>query len=97
MRKRGILEIVACMLECLHQEPLIKTHLIYKAGIDTRTATKYLSFLTQFNFIEKPRDENSLFVITQRGREFFMIYQSLLRTFGAAQTMDLDIKVSPKA
>jgi len=94
LRKRGILEIIACMLECLRGEPLKKTHLTYRAGVDTRTAARYISFLTQFDFVENSGDEDSLFVITEKGREFLMIYESLLKTFGAGEVPVFDIKVS---
>jgi hypothetical protein len=42
----------------------------------------------------KSTEEDSLFVITQRGREFLDIYQSLLLTFGATEPQEFDMKVS---
>jgi predicted transcriptional regulator len=82
------------MLECLQGGALRKTHLTYRAGIDNRTAGKYISFLIECKFIEKSREEDSLFVITQHGRDFLKIYQNLLQTLGATETIGFDIKVS---
>jgi predicted transcriptional regulator len=94
LRKRGILEIIGSMLECLEGGGLKKTHLTYRAGIDNRTAGKYVSFLIECKFIEKSKKEDSLFVMTERGRDFLKIYQNLLQTFGAAETLGFNIKVS---
>ena len=75
--KRGFLEINSDILESILDGPLLKTHIISKSKIDSRTITKYLSTLELVGMIKKP-NERLLFEITQKGIDFVHQYQMLV-------------------
>lgn len=79
VQKRGWLEITASILSSLEESQLKKTHLGQKANIDTRAASKYVSFLLTRGLIVMTRD-GSLFEITERGRAFLRSYREILET-----------------
>lgn len=79
MQKRGWLEITASILSSLEENRLKKTHLGQKASVDTRAASKYVSFLLARGLIVTTMD-GSLFEITERGRAFLRSYREILET-----------------
>lgn len=63
----------------MEESPLKKTHLGQKANVDTRAASKYVSFLLTRGLIAMANDD-SLFEITERGRAFLRSYREILET-----------------
>lgn len=63
----------------MEESQLKKTHLGQKASIDTRAASKYVSFLLARGLIAMTNDD-SLFEITERGRAFLRSYREILET-----------------
>ncbi len=68
--KRGFLEIIAEILDCLIENPMKKTHITFKCNLDSRAVTKYLSVMTYVGLVEKSSDDHSFFVITQKGIKY---------------------------
>lgn len=77
MQKRGWLEIIASILSSLEERRLKKTHIINNAKIDSRTASKYISFLLGRRLIAKSSDD-SLFEITEKGKILLKSYSNIL-------------------
>jgi len=69
--KRGFLEIISDILDSILDGPLLKTHIISKSKIDSRTITKYLSTLELVGMVKKSNDR-LLFEITQKGINIFL-------------------------
>lgn len=77
--KRGLLEIVASILSSLAENPLKKTHITYKANLDSRSASKYMVLMERLELANRSKEDPSYFVITQKGREFLKHYQELIK------------------
>jgi len=77
--KRGALEIFDSILGSLSESQLKKTHVTYKANLDSRLTSKYLRVLLQLGMIAKSADETSYYVITQKGRNFLEQYRGLMK------------------
>lgn len=77
MHKRGWLEIMASILSSLEERRLKKTHLINTSRIDSRAASKYISFLLARSLIAKSGDDIG-FEITEKGRVFLKSYRNML-------------------
>jgi predicted transcriptional regulator len=77
-----LLEIIAYILGCLEENSLKKTHLTNKAGVDYRAASKYIPILLSHDLIEKSKEDDSYFVITEKGREYVRRYKGLLALLG---------------
>lgn len=77
--KRGALEIFDSILGSLSESQLKKTHVTYKANLDSRLTSKYLRVLLQLGMIAKSADEASYYVITQKGRNFLEQYRGLMK------------------
>ncbi len=75
--KRGFLEINSDILNSILDGPLLKTHIISKSKIDSRTITKYLLTLELVGMVKKSNDK-LLFEITQKGVDFVHQYQMLV-------------------
>ena len=81
--KRGFLEIIAEILECLASNPLKKTHITFKCNLDSRAVTKYLSIMISVGLVEKSKEDETFYVITQKGikyREHFRSFVSMMET-----------------
>ena len=68
--KRGFLEIIGEILDCLIQHPLKKTHITFKCNLDSRAVTKYLSTMIGVELVEKSKKDPSFYVITQKGIKY---------------------------
>jgi predicted transcriptional regulator len=68
--KRGFLEIIAEILDCLIENPMKKTHITFKCNLDSRAVTKYLSIMTEVELVEKSSEDSSFYVITQKGIKY---------------------------
>jgi len=77
--KRGALEIFDSILGSLSESQLKKTHVTYKANLDSRLASKYLRVLLQLGMIAKSADDASYYTITQKGRNFLEQYRGLMK------------------
>jgi len=90
--KRGFLEINSDILHSILNGPLLKTHIISKSKIDSRTITKYLSTLELVGMVKKSNDR-LLFEITQKGIDFVYQYQMLVNMIeGDLEKFGVDIK-----
>jgi len=79
--KRGFLEIIGEILECLSDSPMRKTHITFKCNLDSRAVTKYLSIMMHVGLVEKSKKDDSYFTITQKGinyRNQFTSFASML-------------------
>lgn len=77
--KRGLLEIIASILSSLAENPLKKTHVTYKANLDSRSASKYMVLMERLELATRSKEDPSYFVITQKGHEFLGHYQELIK------------------
>jgi len=80
--KRGVLEIIVSILNSLAEGPLRKTHVTYKARLDSRTTSKYIMLLLGLEMIAKSDDDPSYFTLTQKGRDFIEEYEGLIKIVG---------------
>ena len=64
--KRGFLEILAEILDSLISSPLKKTHITFKCNLDSRAVTKYLSIMMSVGLVEKSKQDESFYVISQK-------------------------------
>ncbi|MGI0023433.1 MAG: winged helix-turn-helix domain-containing protein [Nitrososphaeraceae archaeon] len=78
--KRSPLDIFSSILLSLAESKLKKTHVTYKANLDSRLASKYLRALSQLEMISKSSEDPSYFIITQKGRDFLEQYNGLIKT-----------------
>jgi len=78
MVRRDRLELIYRVLKVIEQIPQRKTHIMHEVKLDTRTARRVLSFLSDKGLIEITEEGNvRLYKITERGREFIKIYEKL--------------------
>ncbi len=68
--KRGFLEIIAEILDCLMSNQMKKTHITFKCNLDSRAVTKYLSIIRAVGLVEKSTEDPSFYVITQKGIKY---------------------------
>ena len=74
--RRGIFEIVNCILRQLADGPLKKSHIGHKANLDTFTLNKYLDMLMRLVLIEY-NHKLSCYTITQKGHLYLKEYEKL--------------------
>ena len=77
--RRSALEIFASILTSLMESPLKKTHLTYKANLDSRLASRYINSLIKLEFISKSSTDPSFYTITPTGRDFLKQYNELFK------------------
>lgn len=77
--KRNSLQIFDSILTGLADGQLKKTHITYKANLDSRLATKYMKSLLKLGLVDKSSKDNSYFIITQKGRDFLKQYHGLIK------------------
>lgn len=80
--KRSVLEIFANILNALADDPLKKTHITYKANLDSRAASKYMAVLLKLELVARSGEDQTYFVITQKGRDFITHYEGLTKIIG---------------
>ena len=83
--KRGFLEIIAEILDCLIENPMKKTHITFKCNLDSRAVTKYLSIMTEVQLVEKSSEDKTFYIITQKGIK----YRNQFNSF--AQMIETDL------
>ena len=89
--KRGFLEIIAEVLECLINNSLKKTHITFKCNLDSRAVTRYLEIMISVGLVERSSDDKSFYVITQKGIK----YRNQFRAFVSLVEDDLS-KISKR-
>jgi len=75
--KRGFLEITGEILEKLADGPMKKSHMSFRARLDSRAVTKYLEMMIRINLVKKSAEDSSYFIITQKGIEYLKRFQKL--------------------
>lgn len=95
--KRGFLEIIAEILECLTESPLKKTHIMYRCNLDHRVIRKYLLVVESLGLVRKSSDDRTLYVITQKGlnyrhhfKSFFAMIENDLQNISSQQKASID-------
>ncbi len=76
--KRGVLELVAEILNALSQESLRKTHITFRCNLDSRAVTKYLNALKKMGLVSENEDSDKHFHISSRGRDYLKKYSELV-------------------
>jgi len=78
MKKRDKYEIVADILSILDKEgPMRKTSIAGKSKLDTRMLDRYIRMLLDAKLIDKDKYDHRLFTITDNGRRYIMLYNSI--------------------
>ena len=68
--KRGFLEIIAEILDCLIESPLKKTHITYRCNLDNRALGKYLLLAQRLGLVSRFQHDRTSYVITQKGLQY---------------------------
>jgi len=76
--KRGFLEIIAEILDCVMSRPLKKTHITFKCNLDSRAVTKYLMIMQSVGIVIKSKEDSSYYVITQKGIKYLHHFNSFV-------------------
>jgi len=76
--KRGFLEIIAGILDCLIDGPLKKTRIAFRCNLDSRTLEKYLSFVQRLGLVKRDSDDVTCYVITQKGLRYRNQFHSFI-------------------
>jgi predicted transcriptional regulator len=81
------MEIVGDVLSTIREGPLIRTRVMYKSNLDSKSLEKYLDFLVSAGFVsaEKGRNDHTNYSITPKGVTFLDSYLSLSRALESAQ------------
>jgi len=77
--KRSSLDIFENILTSLSEGQLKKTHLTYKANLDSRLASKYVQALEKLQLVTKSSKDPSYYIITEKGRNFLEQYYELIK------------------
>ena len=77
--KRSSLDIFENILTSLSEGQLKKTHLTYKANLDSRLASKYVQALEKLQLVTKSSKDPSYYIITEKGRVFLEQYYELIK------------------
>ena len=81
MRKRGIFDVVASILEVLEGGACNKTTLASRANLATRSSKRYINMILRFDLATKDESTNS-FRVTDKGRQFLEEYKKIKRFIG---------------
>ena len=74
--KRGFLDIVGQILECLISDQMKKTHVTYRCKLDTRSTERYLKIMKSLELIENNENE-TIYRISGKGIKFLNHYKKL--------------------
>jgi len=77
--KRSSLDIFENILTSLSEGQLKKTHLTYKANLDSRLASKYVQAIEKLQLVAKSSKDPSYYIITEKGRDFLEQYYELIK------------------
>ncbi len=79
---RGWVEIVEMILETC-QKGALKTHIMYKANLNSKQVSQYVNFLESKRLIERqhPGGVRSVWKTTDRGRHYMDAYAQLAMLF----------------
>jgi len=72
--RRGELDIISDILE-MAEGGAKKTHLVYRANLNSKVLKRYLRKLFEYGFI---RIEGRFYVTTKKGAEFLYNYRQLM-------------------
>ena len=78
VKKRGLLQIIADILQSLKSNPLRKTHITFKCNLDSRTISKYLEIMESNGLLHKHEDNTAYFQITPKGFSYLQRYRSFI-------------------
>ena len=76
--KRGFLEIIAEILDCLTESPLKKTHITYKCNLDHRALRKYLLLVERLGLVRRDDHDRTRYAITQKGLQYRNQFHSFI-------------------
>ena len=76
--RRSHFEIIAAILSLSSEEPMFKTHIMYRCNLSSEQLQKYFNYLLTAGFLEKVEEsERDCYHATELGREFVREFQKL--------------------
>lgn len=76
--KRGFLEIIAEILNCVKEGNNQKTQICSKCKLDSRVVKKYLKLLQSMNLVKPFNGDMTSFVITEKGLVYLDKFNSFI-------------------
>ena len=76
--KRGFLEIIADILNCVKEGNNQKTQICSKCKLDSRIIKKYLKLLQSINLVKPFNGDMTSFVITEKGIKYLDRFNSFI-------------------
>ena len=76
--KRGFLEIIAEILNCIKEGNNQKTQICSKCKLDSRVIKKYLKLLQTINLVKPFNGDMTSFVITEKGIKYLDQFNSFI-------------------
>ena len=75
-------QIILTLLGSLEAGAVAKTHLMYRANLDSRALKRYLAFLTEKGLVaDREFDGRTAYVLTEKGMDFLIRYRDLEGVF----------------
>jgi len=72
------MQIILSIMTTLEQGVNGKTHLMYRANLDSRAIKRYLTFLLEKGLLQGQENDGRLtYALTDKGREFLNRYRDL--------------------
>ncbi|HXV66209.1 MAG TPA: winged helix-turn-helix domain-containing protein [Nitrosopumilaceae archaeon] len=84
--KRGFLDIIVDILDCLIESPLKKTHITYKCNLDHRAIRKYLLLVERLGLVRRDYQDRAYYIITPKG----LLYRNKFHAFTTMIKNDLE-------
>lgn len=76
--KRGFLEIIAEILNCIKSGNIQKTQICYKCKLDSRIVKKYLKILQSMDLVKSYNGDFASFTITDKGIQYLDRFNSFI-------------------
>jgi predicted transcriptional regulator len=76
--KRGFLEIIAEILNCIKSGNTQKTQICSKCKLDSRIVKKYLKFLQSMDLVKSFNGDLTSFTITEKGTKYLDKFNSFI-------------------
>jgi predicted transcriptional regulator len=80
---RGALDIINLILQVCMEGTII-THVMYRCNLNSKQTQSYVSFLLQYELLEKIKPEGSnkfVYRATERARKYLEVYSELSQIF----------------
>lgn len=77
MRRRGLIDICANILEAIHDGG-DRTHIIFRARMNSEQFKRYIDGLVEGGLVKARADPRSPWAVTERGYEYVEKYRELM-------------------